>query len=523
VQGPKPLYGQLFLSASVLNNDWAFDDPAGNFPVPIADLTAAPQPPQQTFSSHLPSIQGALGLASTDIDAIFADPGVAPDLVKVGGVNVPAFTLNNLSNCYRYSTLAKCLSLSSTGTNVEDLIYLKQMSGINPFQAVAGSPITQLSQDVLYNNTVAFVKNAKAVQASGFAVEDLQYLLRHQFDPVGKYQVDQNALLTLLQQTANGLGQIQSQNALPTNLLTMPETLLDQILSGLIPTTILKNLFALLTNTQDLTATLSGVTPAIDATPFAAETGLSFSYDPITQKQTVTFTGLLLDWKKTELLTINSSAEFTQLLTLLQQAGTTALAKNFGNILGAWASLVEYEAVKMGATAGLPTDELTATDPSLSLSYDAVGQLQWAGYRGVLTDANKDALAAVALPTPALATLLAKILADLQLQSLPAYKALACSLLSMLVNGQTFEASAPGSPPQWERRCKMARSPGRCRPYNSATMLGPQLRPSSCRASSRTLFAAKSQASQESHPQLRACYSRCVTAWRLSSHRWHRA
>src|SRR6202034_455483 len=113
---------------------------------------------------------------------IFADPGVAPDMVMVGGVNVPAFTLNNLSICYRYSTLAKCLSLSSTGTNVEDLIDLKQMSGINPFQSVAGLPITQLSQDVLYNNTVAFVKDAKAVQASGFAVEDLQYLLRHQFD-----------------------------------------------------------------------------------------------------------------------------------------------------------------------------------------------------------------------------------------------------------------------------------------------------------------------------------------------------
>ena len=72
----------------MLNNDWAFDDPAGNFPVPLADLTAQSL---QTFSSHLASIQGVLGLAATDINAIFADPGVDADMVLVNGVNLPAF------------------------------------------------------------------------------------------------------------------------------------------------------------------------------------------------------------------------------------------------------------------------------------------------------------------------------------------------------------------------------------------------------------------------------------------------
>ena len=436
VQGPNPLYGQLFLTSSVLNNDWAFDDPAGNFPVPIADLTAASL---QTFSSHLASIQGVLGLAADDINDLFADAGVAADMVTVAGVSVPAFTLNNLSICYRYSTLAKCL-----GLDVQDMIDLKQMSGLNPFQPVSGLAITNLSQDVLFNTTLEFVKNAQAVQASGFAVEDLQYLLRHQFDPVGKYQVDRNALLTLLQQTSSGLAQIQSQNALPSNLMSMPETLLDQILSGLIPATILKSLFALLTNAQGLTATQTGVATAIDPTPFAAETELSFSYNSTTETQTVTYTGILLDWKKAELLTLNSSAEFSALLNELQQAATVALAQNFENLLGVWASLVEYEAVETGATAGLPPDTLTSTDPALSLSYDAIGQLQWAGYRGVLTDASKAALAAVVMPSAALTTLLSNILSDLQAQSLPAYRQLAGSLLAMLTNVQTFEATATG-------------------------------------------------------------------------------
>src|ERR1035438_1536148 len=82
--------------------------------------------------------------------------------------------------------------------------------------------------------------------------------------------------------------------------------------------------------------------------------------------------------------------------------------------------------------------------PALSLSYDAVGQLQWAGYRGVLTDANKNALNAVAMPSAALAALLSKILDDLQAQAKPAYSELAGSLLAMLTNVQTFEASTTG-------------------------------------------------------------------------------
>ena len=436
VQGPNPLYGQLFVVSSVLNNDWAFDDPAGSFPVPIADLTAQSL---QTFSSHLASIQGVLGLAATDIDAIFADPGVNADLVLVNGVKVPAFTLTNLSICYRYSMLAKCLNLSVT-----DTIHLKQMSGINPFTPVTGASISTLDQDVLFNTTLQFVKNAQAVEGSGFAVEDLQYLLRHQFDPVGKYQVDQNAQLTLLQQTAAGLVQIAAQNAPPANLMTMPESLLDQSLSGLIPAAILKSLFTLLTNAQAFTATASAPA-AIDPTPFAAETELSFSYDSFRQIQSVTCTGLLLDWKKAELLKIDNTAEFSGLLDGLQEAAITALRQNIANILGVWASLIEYEAVETGVAQGFAAAqvaELTAIDPALSLSYDAVGQLQWAGYRGVLTDANKNALAAVAMPTAALANLLSQILTDLQSQALKTYASLAGSLVAMLVNAQTFEATS---------------------------------------------------------------------------------
>ena len=439
VDGPAPLYAALFLSPSVLNNDWAFDDPNGNFPVPLSDLTAASA---QTLAAHLPSIQGVLGLAAADVAAILADAGTAVDTVSVtqGGqtVSLPAFTLNNLSLCYRYATLASCLQL-----DVEDLIALKAMSGLDPFQPVSGAAIAVLNDDVLFNTTLQFLKEVQVVQNSGFTVEDLQYLLRHQFDPVGKYAVDENALLTLLQSTANGLAQIQTQNAVPANLMTLPETLLDQMLSALFPATMLKNLFTLLTNAATFTATQSTPT-AIDPTPFAGETELSFSYDSTTQIETLSCTGLLLDWKKADLLVLNSSPVFSALLNGLQQQQNTVLSQNIGDLLGVWASLVEYEAVETGVTAGLPVTPLTAADPALSLSYDEVGQLQWAGYRGVLTDAKKSVLAAVAMPSPALTSLLANILNDLQSQALPAYAQLTGSLFAMLTNAQTFEATATG-------------------------------------------------------------------------------
>ena len=282
VNGPAPLYAALFLTPSVLNNDWAFDDPNGNFPVLVSDLTAASL---QTLAAHLPSIQGVLGLAAADVTAILADAGTAVDTVSVtqGGqtVSLPAFTLNNLSLCYRYATLASCLQL-----DVEDLIALKAMSGLNPFQPISGAAIAVLNDDVLFNRILQFLKEVQSVQNSGFTVEDLQYLLRHQFDPVGKYAVDENALLTLLQSTANGLAQIQTQNAVPANLMSLPETLLDQMLSALFPATMLKNLFTLLTNGATFTAMQSAPT-AIDPTPFAAETELSFSYDPTMQIETL--------------------------------------------------------------------------------------------------------------------------------------------------------------------------------------------------------------------------------------------
>ncbi|HEY2499455.1 MAG TPA: neuraminidase-like domain-containing protein [Candidatus Angelobacter sp.] len=445
VQGGNSLYAQLFLTPSVLNNDWAFDDPDGIFPTALADFgaPAPPAPPLTIFSSHQSSVQGVLGLTADEIAAIFADAGPVVTMVSYvqGGqtISAPSFTLTNLSICYRYSTLAKCLQIP-----VKDMIALKAMAcssvppspptSLDPFKALSGNAISTLADDVLFNQTLLFVKEVAAVQNSGFAVEDLKYLLRQQFDPVGKYQSDPNALMTLMQSLATGLEQIQTQCAIPENLASLAESLIDQILSTLVPSSVLKPLFSLLTNSQTYSGQAT-VAAAVDITAFANEPELTFSFDNVFSVETITYPGYLTDWKKAQLETLNGS--INSILDSIQKVAQGSLANGLAALLGLWASMVQYEAVKTGVAAAIPAAPLVETDPAITLSYDQADKLQWVGYRGVLTDSRKSAL----LAATGNAADLTPLLNDIQSQTLPAYNQLVGSLLAMWTNVQTFQAT----------------------------------------------------------------------------------
>jgi hypothetical protein len=439
VNGDSPLYAQLFLTPGVLNSDWAFDDPRGLFPVPVPDLASDKQP----LSAHLTAIQGAFNLTADEVTAILSDAGPAVTTVTVvqngQNVAVPSFTLTNLSICYAYAMLAQCLQM-----HAKEVIALKAISGLNPFHPVSGAPIAVLGDDVLFTQTLEFASKVRSVQASGFTVEDLQFLLRHQFDPVGMYRFDQNALLTLAQSIATGLHQIVAQNAVPPDLSLMPDSRIDQNLSRLLPEAMLKALFTQLTNAQTYAASQGGVAAAIDTTPFAQEPLLSFSYDPTTQTQSVSYQGFLTDWKKAQLEGLAPAAPtaalFGSLLDAVQANARTALADSVTNILGVWASLAQYEAVKTGTVSGLPAAALTQVDSAVSVAYDQADRLQWLGYRGVLTDARKALLEAVALPAT-LGPVLAGLLNDVQQQAMPAYTLMAGSLLAAATSAQTFVAA----------------------------------------------------------------------------------
>lgn len=84
---------------------------------------------------------------------------------SVAIATTPVLTLASLSSLYRYTVLAKALSLS-----IADLISLKALTGINPFAFAAGDPVT--------NNAFQFVQAAENVASSKFSVARLNYIYR---------------------------------------------------------------------------------------------------------------------------------------------------------------------------------------------------------------------------------------------------------------------------------------------------------------------------------------------------------
>lgn len=411
-----PLYQQLFMTPGVLNGDWAFDDPAGQFPWNSTD----------TLAQHQGTVQGVLSLSSDDITVILTDAGLVPATA--------GFNLANLSLCYRTSLLAQCLQLSVT-----DLIAFKALTGLNPFLAIPSATLVHAADDLLQTQTLAFVQQVLAVQNSGFTITDLQYLLRQNIAPASSYVPDPNAIMTLLQTLMTGFQQIQTQNAVPANLSSLPDSQVDQLLSKLFPAALPKSLLTLLGNAQSFSASLGGVAVAIDPTPFAAETRLSFSYDAATQTQTIQYQGLLTDGKKTQLQAINNTVVFAGLLTSIQQQLDGMLAQRVADILAVWASLTQYQAVKTPVLAALPVAPLQAVDPAISLAYDQSTQLQWISYRGVLTKTARTALEAVNNSAD-----LSTLLNAISQQTLADYSSLFGTILAMLTNVQSFDASQTG-------------------------------------------------------------------------------
>jgi hypothetical protein len=117
--------------------------------------------PGASIADHLNAISAALRVSASDLTVIGQDAGL------LSGPSGTWATLNvaNLSTLERYSILAQSLSLSVT-----DLITLKNLSGLQPFQVYRGSdrPAT--------DPMLQFVTFAQQVAASQFTVGQLAYL-----------------------------------------------------------------------------------------------------------------------------------------------------------------------------------------------------------------------------------------------------------------------------------------------------------------------------------------------------------
>lgn len=375
--GAKPLYAQLFLTRSVLKSDPVFDDPLGDYltkfavnqmdvePGDALDPNAfvehtnisvsydpqfriqrlvykglltddekaqiqalAPDSPLLTslldkvqatsrISSHVLALQGALGLTADEIGSILADAGLDLDTAKL--------TLPNVSLLYRHRLLAKGLKIS-----VREMIALKALSGLDPFKALHPERLETLDQDYPFAQTLEFIKVAEEVKDSGLKIEDLEYLLRHHFDPTGKYRPDSARTLSLLKTLADGIRAIRAEHAVPGDPAALSDEVLQQKLGLALPADVAGRLLAMLNGTAEFTAVVTDVSEADALRPAVFVTAPAIvavsPHNAARQEQKLTCRGVLFPAQQTALedqfknhLSIAQQETFTKLLIGVQK------------------------------------------------------------------------------------------------------------------------------------------------------------------------------------------------------------
>jgi hypothetical protein len=327
--GDTPLYSQLFLTDAVLNNDPIFDSPVGRY-LSYLDTTLGWQPfrwaPAQTaddpangyvlLANHLTALQGALGLTADGVEAVLVDNGL--------DISSAPLTQANVSLLYRYGALAQGLGLS-----IDDFIALKQMAvdqwntvpltPVNPFDPLPATPLAVLHDDRPWGETLQFAGQAARVQASGFTVPDLQYLLCHEVvDPAGPYAPDPALLMQEVRSLAAVIAALQAQTAVPTDPTAFGDDVIRQKLSQVFPVNVVQTFMGMWTAAIQYTATPVAAASALPAAVFSDRPSIQLTYDSVLATQTLTLQGVPTDSLMTAL-----TAELQTLTT----AGTITAAQ----------------------------------------------------------------------------------------------------------------------------------------------------------------------------------------------------
>jgi hypothetical protein len=315
--GETSLYARLFLTRSVLKSDPIFDHPLGKYlqffdPVARAYRPFGWNPAQPedrttgnvSLASHLVAVQGAVALSADDITQILAAAGTT--------VDAAALSMAQVSLLYRHGVLARLLKLS-----VPELLALLRLSRRQPLRPLGRGPLATLEQDVPFTQTLGFIEEAEAVADSGLTVEDLEYLLRHRFDPTGKYRPNREATLGVLETLADGIRAIRDEQAIPDDPGAMSDEALRQKLGLALIPDVAERLVAMLDGTVEYTASETSVADPDHLHPgdFASEITIAqLAWDEAGQEQRLVVRGVLFAAQAAQL-----KARFGAVLTPGQQ------------------------------------------------------------------------------------------------------------------------------------------------------------------------------------------------------------
>ena len=122
------------------------------------------------LSENASRIAAALQISIDDLNAMLADTNV---------VTSDDLSIDNLSELYRHATFARMLNYS-IGTYLAALKLISK----TPFAST--------------EDTIKFVQHSERIAASGFSVEELNYLLRHDFAPNSPVAISDPAIAAVL-------------------------------------------------------------------------------------------------------------------------------------------------------------------------------------------------------------------------------------------------------------------------------------------------------------------------------------
>ncbi|MDT4292018.1 neuraminidase-like domain-containing protein [Methylomonas sp. MO1] len=213
------LYERLFMGRAVLDHE-VFKKRLGHVlteTVPIAD--------------HVDGIRQALQLSEDEIEPI----------LNAAGVNNRNLSIANLSILMRHAILARGLEVSIT-----ELLALLSLSERKPLSAIDTAPLTEVTKDIPWNETLAFVKELDLIRETGVEIAFIERVCRYRGiadEPSPDNDPARIAILALSHEGSPDPQQqkilVDKQNLLLVQTLAAQLTAPDGLISNLLSNTLL--------------------------------------------------------------------------------------------------------------------------------------------------------------------------------------------------------------------------------------------------------------------------------------------
>ncbi|MFN6590493.1 neuraminidase-like domain-containing protein [Bacillus sp. TD10] len=272
--GEKSLYQQLFLSHNVLGIDKIFKaDDKGNYLVTEAKL-----------SEHVPVVMASLNLSADDIQ----------DIMKAAGMK-DKLTIRNLSILYRNRLLSKVLGLRAS-----EFVTILPLFG-------------DIFADA--HTTLEFMERWGKMVESGFAHQQLNYIIRNEDDNKKPFSPSQKNILELSKTLYDGLNAIDEEHKdLKSNEEATSELVRTKI-SLLFEAGIVEKIVGLLEGTNVFT--INGPKNVNFTLPDTKTLKKKLKYDKVSGN--IQITGILTEVEEIDFKVINKSSDWAKALTCIQK------------------------------------------------------------------------------------------------------------------------------------------------------------------------------------------------------------